>query len=202
MGTPVLSDGNRRFTVGSVALIGFLFLLGGIGLAQERTPKGNGIEGFRELEWGTSIERSTMIYPDLAFERYVVSGKEEPWKVYVRTAEHAEIEHVWFDSIEYWFRKDRFLKMRALMQSSIGPRTLVTQAENDYGKLESVFTKRYGAPSDRRTDYFTELIIVVKEATWNVDRSAVIVRYDGAGQTNMDVLTLTMQEKSRRGSAR
>ena len=57
---------------------------------------------------------------------------------------------------------------------------------------------RYGDPSDHRVDYVTEFIVVVREATWIVDRSAITIRYEGAGRTNEDLFTLTMQEKPKR----
>ncbi len=66
-------------------MIGIVLLLEPVGLAQRTDQTGKGIEGFRDLVWGTSIEQSLKIYPDLSFEKYVISdSKEEPWKVYVR----------------------------------------------------------------------------------------------------------------------
>jgi len=135
----------------------------------------------------------------LHFEKYVISdSKEEPWKVYVRTVERGEIENVTFDSIEYWFKGGRFYQIKAELHSRIGPRTMVTRAENAFEKINGRLRNRYGDPSDHKLDYVTEFIVVVREATWIVDPSAITIKYEGAGRTNEDLLTFTMQEKSGR----
>jgi len=196
---PGKPDRVRASIIGIVAMIGIVLLLETVGLAQRTVQKGGGIEGFRELRWGTSIEQSLKIYQDLYFEKYVISGsKEEPWKVYVRRVEHAEIENVTFDSIEYWFRGDHFYQIRAVLHSRIGPRTMVTRAENAFDKINGRLRNRYGDPSGHKVDYVTEYIVVVREATWIVDPSAITIKYEGAGRTNEDLLTLTMQEKPKR----
>jgi hypothetical protein len=185
--------------IGFLAMIGIVLLSEAVGLAQKTDQKGRDIEGFRELRWGTSIEQSTKIYQDLSFERYVISdGKEEPRKVYARTVEHGEIENVTFDSIEYWFKGDYFYQIRAVLRSRIGPRTMVTRAENAFGKINGRLRDRYGNPSDNKVDYVTEFIAVVKEATWIVDHSAITIKYEGAGKTDEDTLILTLQEKPKR----
>jgi len=189
----------RASIVGSLAMIGFVLLSGAVGLAQRTVQKGSGIEGFRELRWGTSIEQSSKIYQDLHFEKYVISGgKEEPRKVYVRKADHGEIEDVTFDSIEYWFKGDHFYQIRAELHSRIGPRTMVTRAENAFAKMNDRLRSRYGDPSGHKVDYVTEYIVVVREATWNVDHSAITIKYEGTGRTNEDLFTLTMQEQQKR----
>ena len=189
----------RTSIIGFLAMTGFVLLLGTVGFAQRTVQKGGGIEGFRELRWGTSIEQSSQIYRDLHFEKYVISGsKEEPWKVYVRTVEHGEIENVTFDSIEYWFKEDHFSQIRAELHSRIGPRTMVTRAENAFAKMNDRLRSRYGNPSGHKVDYVTEFIVVVREATWIVDHSAITIKYEGVGRTNEDMFTLTMQEKRKR----
>jgi len=185
--------------IGLLAMIGSVLLLEAVGLAHRMDSKGTGLEGFRELKWGTSVEQSSKIYQDLSFERYVISdGKEEPRKVYVRTAEHGDIENVTFDSIEYWFKGDHFYQIKAVLQSRIGPRTMVTRAENAFQKINDRWRDRYGNPSDHKVDYVTEFIVVVREATWIVNQSAITIKYEGVGRTNEDMLTLTMQEKEKR----
>ena len=180
-------------------MIGIALLSETAGLAQRTVQKGSGMEGFRELRWGTSIEQSLKIYQDLSFERYVISGgKEEPWKVYVRKVEDGKIENVTFDSIEYWFKGDHFSQIRAELHSRIGPRTLVTRAENAFDKIHGRLRNRYGDPSDHKVDYVTEYIVVVREATWIVDPSAITIKYEGIGTTNEDLFTLTMREKPNR----
>ncbi len=62
------------------------------------------------------------------------------------------------------------------------------------GRLRS----RYGDPSDHKVDYVTEFIVVVREATWTVDHSAITIKYEGTGRTNEDLFTLTMQEKAKK----
>jgi hypothetical protein len=196
---PGKPDRIRTSIIGFLAMIGIALLMETVGLAQRTVQKGSGIEGFRELRWGTSIEQSLKIYQDLSFEKYVISdGKEEPWKVYVRTVEHGEIENVTFDSIEYWFKGDHFYQITAELHSRIGPRTLVTRAEDAFDKMNGRLRNRYGGPSDHKVDYVTEFIVVVREATWIVDHSAITIKYEGVGRTNEDLLTLTMQEKPKR----
>ncbi len=192
-------DRIRATIIGALAMIGIAILLETAGLAQRTVQKGSGIEGFRELRWGTSIEQSLKIYQDLSFERYVISdSKEEPRKVYVRKVENGEIENVTFDSIEYWFKGDHFYQVRAVLHSRIGPRTLVTRAENAFEKINGRLRNRYGDPSGHKVDYVTEYIVVVREATWIVDPSAITIKYEGVGRTNEDLFTLTMQGKPKR----
>ena len=196
---PGKPDRIRTSIIGLLAMIGIVLLLETVGLAQRSAQSGSGLEGFRELRWGTSIEQSSKIYKDLHFEKYVISGsKEEPWKVYVRTVEHGEIEDVTFDSIEYWFKGDHFYKISAVLHSRIGPRTMVTRAENAFAKMNGRLRNRYGDPSGHKVDYVTEFIVVVREATWIVDPSAISIKYEGVGRTNEDLFTLTMQEKPKR----
>ena len=196
---PGKPDRVRASIIGLLAMIGIVLLLETVGLAQRTVPEGRGMEGFRELRWGTSIEQSSKIYQDLYFEKYVISdGKEEPWKVYVRRVEHGEIENVRFDSIEYWFRGDHFYQIRAVLHSRIGPRTMVTRAENAFDKINGRLRNRYGDPSGHKVEYVTEFIVVVREATWIVDPSAISIKYEGVGRTNEDLFTLTMQEKPKR----
>lgn len=199
MTRPPIPGRIRTSIIGFLAMTGFVLLLGTVGLAQRTVQKGGGIEGFRELRWGTSIEQSSKIYRDLHFEKHVISGsKEEPWKVYVRKVEHGEIENVTFDSIEYWFRGDHFYQIRAELHSRIGPRTMVTRAENAFARMNDRLRSRYGNPADHKVDYVTEFIVVVREATWVVDHSAITIKYEGVGKTNEDLFTLTMQEQQKR----
>ena len=199
MTRPPIPGRIRASIIGFLAMIGIVLLLETAGLAQRTVQKGGGIEGFRELRWGTSIEQSLKIYQDLSFEKYVISdSKEEPRKVYVRRVEHGEIEDVVFDSIEYWFKGDHFYQVRAVLHSRIGPRTLVTRAENAFDKINGRLRNRYGDPSGHKVDYVTEFIVVVREATWIVDHSAITIKYEGTGRTNEDVLIMTMQEKIKR----
>ena len=196
---PGTSGRIRTSIIGFLAMIGIVLLSETVGIAQRVVQKGTGIEGFREMRWGTSIEESLKIYQDLHFEKYVISGsQEEPWKVYVRKVEHGEIEDVTFDSIEYWFRGDHFFQVRAELHSRIGPRTMVTRAENAFAKMNGRFRNRYGNPAGHKVDYVTEFIVVVREATWIVDQSTITIKYEGIGRTNEDLLTLTMQEKPKR----
>jgi len=185
--------------IGCLVMIAILLVLETTGLAQRTFHGEIGIDGFRGLKWGTSIDQASKTYPDLGFERYVISiRKEEPWKVYVRSAEHEDIESVTFDSIEYWFKGDHFYQVRAVLHSRIGPRTLVTRAENAFDKINGRFRNRYGDPSDHKVDYVTEFIVVVKETTWTVDHSAITIKYEGAGRANEDMLILIMQEKPKK----
>jgi len=199
MKRPRTPGGIRTSIIGLLTMIGIVLLSATIGLAQRTAQKGSDIDGFRELRWGTSIDQSSRIYQDMQFEKYVISdGKEEPWKVYVRRKENGEIENVTFDSIEYWFKGDHFFQIKAALHSRMGPRTLVTKAESAFDKMSARLRNRYGTPSDHKVDYVTELIVVVREATWVVDRSAITVKYEGTGRTNEDLFTLTVQEKPKR----
>jgi len=196
---PGKTDKIRASIIGFLAVIGIVLLSETVGLAQRADQKVRGIDGFRELRWGTSVEEAARIYQDLYFERYaMIDSREEPLKVYGRRAERGDIENVTFDSIEYWFKGGHFYQIRAVLHSRIGPRTLVTRAENAFDKMNGKLKKRYGDPSDHRVDYVTEFIVVVREATWNVDHSAITIKYEGTGWTNEDLFTLTMQEKPKR----
>ena len=196
---PGKPDRIRPSIIGFLAMIGIVLLSETVGLAQRTVQTGRGMEGFRELRWGTSIEQSSKIYQDLYLEKYVISdGKEEPRKVYVRKVEYVVIENVTFDSIEYWFKGDHFYQIRAVLHSRIGPRTMVTRAENAFAKMNGRLRNRYGDPSDHKVDYVTEFIVVVREATWIVDRSAITIKYEGVGRTNEDLFTVTMQENPKR----
>jgi len=196
---PGKPDKVRASIIGLLAMIGIALLSETVGLAQQTVQAETGMGGFRELRWGSSIEQSLKVYQDLSFEKYVISGsKEEPWKVYVRKVEHREIENVTFDSIEYWFKGDHFFQIRAELHSRIGPRTLVTRAENAYARINGRLKNRYGDPSGHKVDYVTEFIVVVREATWVVDPSAITIKYEGVGRTNEDLFTLTMREKQKR----
>ena len=196
---PGKPDRIRASIIGVLAMIGIVLLLETVGLAQRTDQEGKGNDGFRDLRWGASIEQSSKVYQDLYFEKYVVTdSKEEPRKVYLRKVEHGEIENVTFDSIEYWFKGDHFYQIRAMLHSRIGPRTLVTPAENAFEKINGRLRNRYGKPSDHKVDYVTEFIVVVREATWIVDHSAITIKYEGAGRTDEDSLTLTMREKPKR----
>ena len=64
---PGKPDGIRASIIGFLAMIGIVLLLETVGLAQRTVQKGRGVEGFRELRWGTSIEQSSKIYQDLSF---------------------------------------------------------------------------------------------------------------------------------------
>jgi hypothetical protein len=196
---PGKPDSFRTSILTLMAMIGFVLLSETVVHSQGADPRIGGNDGFRELRWGSSIEQSSKTYPDLSFDRYVVSDpREEPWKVYVRRKENAEIENIAFDSIEYWFKEDHFHRVRAVLNSRIGPRTLVTQAEIAFDKANARLRNRYGDPSAHKVDYVTEFIVVVREATWIVDHSAVTVKYEGVGRTNEDLFTLTMQGKPKR----
>lgn len=196
---PGKPDRIRTSIIGFLAMIGIILLLETVGLAQRTVQTGRGMEGFRELRWGTSTEQASKIYQDLSFEKYVISdSKEEPWKVYVRKVENRYLENVTFDSIEYWFKGGHFFRIRAVLHSRIGPRTLVTQAESAFDKIDGRLRNRFGDPSGHKVDYVTEFIVVVREATWIVDHSAITIKYEGVGRTNEDLFTLTMQEKQKR----
>jgi len=98
---PGKTDRIRASIIGFLAVIGIVLLSETVGLAQRADQKVRGIDGFRELRWGTSVEEAGRIYQDLYFERYaMIDSREEPLKVYGRRAERGEIENVTFDSIE------------------------------------------------------------------------------------------------------
>lgn len=192
--------GVIRTTITPVsAMIGIVLLWGTAGLAQQTVPMERSMEGFRELRWGTSTEQSSRIYQDLYFEKYVISDRkeEEPLKVYARRVEIGDIENVTFDSIEYWFRGDKLFRVKAELRSKTGPRTMVTQAENAFEKIDGRLKNRYGPPSDHKGDYVTDYFAVAREATWILDHSAVTIRYEGAWGNNDDLLTLIMQENTK-----
>lgn len=196
---PGIPDRFRAPIITLLTMIGIVLLSETVGHSQGADQKIRGVDGFRELRWETSIEQSSKIYPDLSFEKYVIfDDKEEPWKVYVRRVEQGDIENVTFDSIEYWFKGDHFQQVRAVLNSRIGPRTMVTRAENAFDKMNGRLRNRYGNPTDQKVEYVTEVIVVVREATWLVDPSAITIKYEGVGRVNEDRFTLMLREKRKR----
>ena len=168
-------------------------LSGGVCFAQASLTQGESAQGFGQLKWGDSLERAMEVYGDLSFGRYAIDdSKEEASKVYVRRTEPGRIDSVAFDSIEYWFRKDRFYKLRAVIHSKIGPRTLVTRAEDAYDRLSTGLSGRYGKPGSVDVRYVTESFAVVKAATWRIDHSSIRLTYEGPRETNDDHLTYEM----------
>ena len=149
--------------------------------------------GFGDLKWGDTVEQALQIYSDLHFEGYrIVDEKEAPYQAYVRKRATNRVEGVRFDSLEYWFRGDKFLEIRAVLQSHIGPRTLVTEAERSYDALADRFRHTYGVPSEQTVKYVTEYLAVIKETTWKTRGVTIRLKYNGAEQGDLDRLTLEM----------
>jgi hypothetical protein len=152
--------------------------------------------GFGELKWGDTVEQAMQTCPDLHFKGYrIVREKEAPFRAYVREHAAGRIDGVRFDSLEYWFRGDRFVEIRAVLQSRIGPRTLFTQAERSYDVLEGRFRKTYGVPGEHTVRYVTQDLAVIKETTWTTRGVTIRLKYNGADKGDVDRLTLEMGKK-------
>src|SRR5512138_1257240 len=107
--------------------------------------------GFRKLDWGIPERAATERYPDLAFVRDALpAGDAEPSRVYVREREDREVFGVAFDRVEYWFREDGFRRVTAVMQDSIGPRTLRSRCEASFDRAAAAISGRYGKPVEDR----------------------------------------------------
>ncbi len=145
------------------------------------------------LLWGDTVEEAMRCCPDLRFEGYRIAGeKETPYRAYVRSRAPKRIFGVRVDSLEYWFRGDRFLEIRAELRSRIGPRTLVTEAEGSYDVLERRIRKGYGVPAGQTVKYVTQHLSVVKETTWATRGLAIRLRYKGPEKGDVDRLTLEL----------
>jgi len=178
-----------------LAMIGVVLLFENVCSAQQVIQKRGIAEGFRDLKWGVSIGKASEIYNDLYFEKYVIlNSKEEPSKVYARKNEKGMIHGVAFDSVEYWFRDDAFFQIRAVLRSKIGPRTLVTRAEDAFDTISNSFQHRYGKLSEYKVNYVTEFMAVVKEATWETGISTITLKYEGPRETNEDLLILEIRK--------
>jgi len=150
-------------------------------------------QGFGDLKWGIPLEQALRVYPDLHFEGYrIVNEKVAPFQAYVRERTSDRVGGVKFDSLEYWFRGDRFVGIRAVLNSRIGPRTLVTEAERSYDLLADRIRRAYGAPSRRTVKYVTEYLAVVKGMTWKNRGVSIRLQYNGAWKGDVDRLTLDM----------
>jgi len=155
--------------------------------------KGGAIEGFGKLTWGISVEQAEKAYPDLHFGAYEIENrKEEPVKIYYRTPSPEKIDGVVFDSVEYGFKGDGFYKVRASLQSKIGPRTLITRAEASWNQMAEYLRRKYGAPRAHKTDYVTDYLVVVKEMRWETGGVFIHLNYKGLGVENEDQLILEM----------
>lgn len=185
--------GGRGFLV--VAWVLSSFLLNAVP-AQAATGNPGADEGFENLKWGDSIAQALKTYPDLYFEGYrIVNEKEEPSKIYSRRKGTGRIDGVVFDSIEYWFRNDRFYEIRAVKTSNIGPRTLVTQAERSHGILMDHMRQTYGRPREYKVNYHAEDLSVVKEATWRIREVWIFLKYIGVTKGDTDQLVFEMRKQ-------
>lgn len=184
--------------VGFVAGLAISLAIAESCFSQPAISRGQTIEGFGKLLWGASVEQATGIYRDLYFGNYVLEGGgREPSKVYYRKHETAAIDDVAFDSIEYWFRDDRFFKIRAVMRSGIGPRSLVTRSEESFTLLHRALVRKYGEPTKYDESYFADFVTVVRVARWDRNDARIVLEYKGPERTNEDRLTLEVREGGR-----
>jgi len=122
------------------------------------------VEGFRGLPWGVTKEIAQAVFPDLAFVKYAItSDTETPSVVYERRNENRKIDGIRVDEIRYWFRKDSFYKVTAILGSKVGPRTLETPAANAFDRLLEAIVRFAGAPVEDRTHH----------GPWNGNRNGV-----------------------------
>ena len=157
--------------------------------AESIIGKDGSIEGFGKLTWGVSVEQAGKAYPDLHFDAYEIENrKEEPVKIYYRNAGTEKIDGVVFDSVEYRFKGDGFYKVRASLQSKIGPRTLTTRAEASWNQMAEYLRRKYGAPKEHRTDYVTEYLVVEKKMRWKIGGVFILLNYKGLEGENEDQL--------------
>jgi len=173
-----------------------ILMMGEICSAQQSIRRGESINGFRGLKWGNSVEEASNLYDDFIFNKYeIVNSKEEPSKIYIRNKEHGVIDNVVFDGIEYWFKNNEFYQIKAILHSRFGPRTLVTSGEEGFEKLVHLYKDRYGEPMKNNVDYINDILSVIKEATWEVGKSTITLRYEGPKDNNEDRLLFEIRRR-------
>ncbi|MBE0604579.1 MAG: hypothetical protein IH611_13265 [Deltaproteobacteria bacterium] len=161
-------------------------------IAQETTAG----RGFGGVKWGDTVEEAMQTCPDLRFEGYrIVRDKDAPFRAFVRSRTAKRVYGVRFDSLEYWFRENGFLEIHAVLQSRIGPRTLVTEAERSYDVLAERIRKTSGNPAEHTVKYVTRNLAVVKETAWTTQGVTIRLKYQGAEEGDVDRLTLEMGRK-------
>jgi hypothetical protein len=186
---------NTRMPVSGYFLIALFSgaLFAGTCPAEAIIGRDGSIEGFGKLTWGVSVEQAEKAYPDLHFGAYEIENrKEEPVKVYYRSARPEKIDGVDFDSVEYEFKGGGFYKVRASLQSKIGPRTLITRAEASWNQMADYLRRKYGAPKEHRTDYVTEYLVVEKKMRWETGGVFIHLNYKGLEGENEDQLIFEM----------
>jgi hypothetical protein len=180
---------TRHFLI--VLLSGVVFT--GTCPAEAIIGRDGSVGGFGKLTWGVSVEQAEKAYPDLYFGDYeLVNRREEPEKIYYRTDNPEKIGGVVFDTYEYRFKRDAFYEIKASLRSKIGPRTLVTRAESSWGQMAEYLVRKYGEPKERRTEYMTEYLVVVKEMRWDVGGVFIHLNYKGPKGVNEDQLIFEM----------
>ncbi|MHB1025526.1 MAG: hypothetical protein ACYC24_07425 [Desulfobacteria bacterium] len=171
-------------------------LFAGTCRAETIIDRGGSIEGFGKLTWGISEEQAGNAYPDLHFGGYEIeNSKEEPVKMYSRNTVPEKFDGVLFDSYDYGFKGNRFYKVRASLQSKIGPRTLVTRAEMSWNQLAEYLVRKYGAPKEHSTKYVTEYLVVVKEMRWEIGGVFIHLNYKGPERADEDQLIFEMGKR-------
>jgi hypothetical protein len=187
----------RMPAVGSFLIVLFQWVLfAGTCCAGTIIDRGGSIEGFGKLIWGISTEQAGTAYPDLHFGGYEIENtKEEPVKIYSRNAVMEKLDGVLFDSFDYGFKGDRFYKVRASLQSKIGPRTLTTRAETSWNHLAEYLVGKYGAPKEHSTRYVTEYLVVVKEMRWEIGGVFIRLNYKGPESADEDHLIFEMGKR-------
>ncbi|MGE5284868.1 MAG: hypothetical protein ACM3OG_07860 [Actinomycetota bacterium] len=186
--------GSRRPTIRyfAMALIQWM-LLAGTCRAEAIIMKSGMIEGFGNLTWGIPAEEAEKTVPDLRFGGYEIGNrKEEPVKIFYRSAVPAKIDAVIFDSIDYVFKADRFSLVRGSLRSKIGPRTLTTRAEDSWVQLSEYLVRKFGKPKESRNDYVTEYLVVLKDMRWETGGVFIHLRYRGPEREDEDQLTFEM----------
>jgi hypothetical protein len=182
--------GYEGYLIGTLLLpVALLCLAPARGAAADITTG----QGVGDLKWGDTVDQALRVYPDLHFEGYrIVQAREAPFRAYVRGRAGDRVDGVKFDTLEYWFRGDRFQGIRAVLKSRIGPRTLETEAERSYDTLADRIRGAYGVPRERTVKYVTMYLAVIKETTWETRGVTIRLRYKGAVEGDVDRLTLEM----------
>ena len=184
---------TRKPLIGYFLALLSVMLLPGACRAEAVIDRGGSIEGFGKLTWGISAEQAEKAYPDLNFRGYEIeNSKEEPIKIYYRKTAPEKFVGVAFDLFEYGFKGGRFYKIRASLQSKIGPRTLVTRAETSWNQLAEYLVRKYGAPKEHSTRYVTEYLAVVKEMHWEIGGVFIHLNYRGPERADEDQLIFEM----------
>jgi hypothetical protein len=82
-----------------------------------------------------------------------------------------------------------------VLNSYLGPRTLMTQAERSFDLLMKNLSREYRKPVEYQVRYASQDLVVIKEARWRTRDRSILLKYTGVTKDDTDQLILEMQAK-------